>query len=223
MVINTPWAHANTPAHPRTFRLRTYKRCFVGTDAVRWLVRTGAAADEAAALELGNRMLQLGLLHHVLYEHEFRNQHLYYRFSQDDDWGCDALGAAAAPERAASTSGAGGARGGGVSGSRGSGGGGGAKAAPPVGGQQQYRAIMQAQVNQLHQKASMLLCQQQIQCALFPQLFARRSRRGCRRADSHKTAPAYAPAPGAAPPCHCCRCMHSVMTFACNVSYSACS
>jgi hypothetical protein len=36
----------------------------------------GVASDALAAEQLGDRMLRLGLLHHVLYEHTFKNQHL---------------------------------------------------------------------------------------------------------------------------------------------------
>jgi hypothetical protein len=40
---------------------------------VRWLLSQGHAADEGHAAALGNALLQAGLLHHVAYEHTFKN------------------------------------------------------------------------------------------------------------------------------------------------------
>jgi hypothetical protein len=64
----------------RTYRLKKYTRCFVGVEAVQWLVNAGAAADDEEAVFLGNQMLQLGLLHHVKYKHPFKNRFLFYRY-----------------------------------------------------------------------------------------------------------------------------------------------
>eukprot|EP00884_Botryococcus_braunii_P000010 jgi/Botrbrau1/10009/Bobra.0012s0097.1 len=64
----------------RMYRLKKYTSCFVGLDAVQWLIRSGAAADESEAILLGNQMLQLGLLYHVKYKHAFENRFLFYRF-----------------------------------------------------------------------------------------------------------------------------------------------
>jgi potassium-dependent mechanosensitive channel len=63
----------------RSFRLRKYRSCFVGSDAVSWMLRSGLAGSVYEAVELGNAMLRLGLLHHVKYEHPFENKHLFYR------------------------------------------------------------------------------------------------------------------------------------------------
>jgi len=71
----------------RTQRLRTYRRCFPGTEGVKWLVSSGHAPDEAGAAALGNAMVQAGLLHHVAYEHTFRAGDLLYKFTVDDEAG----------------------------------------------------------------------------------------------------------------------------------------
>lgn len=69
------------PAHPlhRTHRLRTYRRCFPGSAGVRWLIQEGHAASEEQATTLGNAMLQAGLLHHVAYEHTFKDADILYK------------------------------------------------------------------------------------------------------------------------------------------------
>lgn len=32
------------------------------------------------AMKLGNQMIELGIIHHVSFEHTFKNEGLYYRF-----------------------------------------------------------------------------------------------------------------------------------------------
>lgn len=63
----------------RTYRGKTYPQCFVGSDAVTWLVgRHGITVGEAEAV--GQRLLDLGVLRHVLGEHDFSDANLFYRF-----------------------------------------------------------------------------------------------------------------------------------------------
>lgn len=71
----------------RKHRLKTYEQCFLGTDAVRHLVSVGAAEDEEGAVAIGQRMLENGLLHHVVREHDFKNEPLFYRFREAENHG----------------------------------------------------------------------------------------------------------------------------------------
>jgi hypothetical protein len=67
----------------RRHLLRTYRRCFVGRDAVDWFVaREGLTRDEA--VELGRKLMERRLLRHVLDEHDFKDAALFYRFVADD-------------------------------------------------------------------------------------------------------------------------------------------
>lgn len=51
----------------RHWHLKKYTTCFVGRDAVKWLMCTASlAATEEEAVALGNAMMQLGLLAHVV-------------------------------------------------------------------------------------------------------------------------------------------------------------
>ncbi|MBI3770203.1 MAG: mechanosensitive ion channel [Deltaproteobacteria bacterium] len=64
--------------------LRVHARCFVGSDAVDWLVHhERLTRDEAVAL--GRRLVERGLVHHVLDEHEFKDGPLFYRFRADEE------------------------------------------------------------------------------------------------------------------------------------------
>jgi len=58
----------------RRYHLRSYKMCFLGSDAVSWLIASGNAASEAEALLLGARMEKAGLLRHVSGEHPLKNK-----------------------------------------------------------------------------------------------------------------------------------------------------
>ena len=63
----------------RDFHFRTYENCFVGREAVDWMIKSGTVEDRVEALQLGNQMLQAGLIHHVLDEHGFKDMNLFYR------------------------------------------------------------------------------------------------------------------------------------------------
>jgi potassium efflux system protein len=67
----------------RRHLLRTYPRCFVGRQAVDWLCgHEGLSRTEA--VDLGQRLVERGVLHHVLDEHPFRDGTFYYRFRADE-------------------------------------------------------------------------------------------------------------------------------------------
>lgn len=64
----------------RRYRLKTYKNCFVGREAVTWLVEKGIAHDRTDAVYIGQDLLQSGAFRHVLTEHCFRDAYLFYTF-----------------------------------------------------------------------------------------------------------------------------------------------
>jgi hypothetical protein len=63
----------------RSYFWSTYKDCFVGEDAVTWMVETGVAGSITEALDIGNQLQTLGFLEHVVQEHQFKNKPLFYR------------------------------------------------------------------------------------------------------------------------------------------------
>jgi potassium efflux system protein len=73
----------------RRHRLAFFRRCFVGREAVDWLVaHEGLSREDAVAV--GQRLVALGVLHHVLDEHPFRDGALFYRFRDDEVGGAAA-------------------------------------------------------------------------------------------------------------------------------------
>ncbi|MEM9770020.1 MAG: mechanosensitive ion channel domain-containing protein [Cyanobacteria bacterium P01_D01_bin.73] len=71
------------PIRDRTAGFRTYRQCFTGTAAVRWLMRHERATQEEA-VQIGQQLLARGIIHHVLDEHNFENASYFYRFRDDD-------------------------------------------------------------------------------------------------------------------------------------------
>lgn len=66
----------------RLFHLRLYRQCFVGREAVEWLVRH-ADVSRAEALRIGRRLIALGCLKHVLDEHDFQDGEYFYAVVSD--------------------------------------------------------------------------------------------------------------------------------------------
>lgn len=66
----------------RSYLGKSYARCFVGSEAVEWMQAQGHTMNEA--LSMGQRLFDLSLAHHVLDEHPFRNDKLFYRFYRDE-------------------------------------------------------------------------------------------------------------------------------------------
>ena len=68
----------------RRHRFRSYKQCFLGSEAVAWLVGAGKAKDAAEALKIGHQMGRLGLFKHVHNEHKLKNKYLFYVFTLEN-------------------------------------------------------------------------------------------------------------------------------------------
>lgn len=62
----------------RLHRLRPHRHCFVGSQAVDWIVREHRVG-RAEAVRIGRRLLALGLIRHVCDEHDFEDRRLFYR------------------------------------------------------------------------------------------------------------------------------------------------
>jgi len=68
----------------RSWRLTTWRQCFVGAEAVDWMgARLGL--DRTQAVRLGQRMAANGLFEHVAQEHDFADAPLFYRFIERTD------------------------------------------------------------------------------------------------------------------------------------------
>lgn len=77
------------PVEDRKYGLppKVYKKCFIGSEAVDLLVSHEIAADREDAVRIGDLLLNEGMFHHVLKEHSFKDEKLFYRFREDEEHG----------------------------------------------------------------------------------------------------------------------------------------
>ncbi|MGA1286373.1 MAG: EAL domain-containing protein, partial [Rubrivivax sp.] len=64
----------------RRWRLRLYPQCFIGREAVDWIVQR-EGVSRAKAVRIGRRLVALGLVAHVVGEHDFEDADLFYEFT----------------------------------------------------------------------------------------------------------------------------------------------
>jgi hypothetical protein len=66
----------------RRYFLTIYPSCFVGSDAVSWLVQNTRAQSRDEAVLLGRAMVKLGLIRHVEGDHTLKDKTLWYHFTK---------------------------------------------------------------------------------------------------------------------------------------------
>ena len=78
----------NVDIKDRKYHLKTYKQVFVGSEAVDYLLAAGHAQNREDAILLGRSLVsEFHLFEHVLRDHEFKDEHLFYRFVPDGERG----------------------------------------------------------------------------------------------------------------------------------------
>lgn len=68
----------------RKYHFRTYPHCFVGKDTVSALVDAGFCKTRADAVAYGNKVMETGVFFHVMKEHIFKDERLFYRFATSE-------------------------------------------------------------------------------------------------------------------------------------------
>lgn len=67
----------------RRYNLNFYSACFVGSEAVSWLVEKQDYQHEEA-MEIGQILMEKGIIYHVTNEHNFKDGYYFYRFYLDE-------------------------------------------------------------------------------------------------------------------------------------------
>ncbi|GAB5361623.1 hypothetical protein AAMO2058_000728400 [Amorphochlora amoebiformis] len=67
----------------RKYHLQTYKKCFLGTDAIKYMMESGFAESVEDAEGLGHQLVSRGYVVHVTKEHDLVNKDYFYHFKQD--------------------------------------------------------------------------------------------------------------------------------------------
>ena len=76
----------------RKYRLTTYKDCFVGTEAVDFMVRTGMAESREDAVQIGQTLSSdFFLFEHVTRDHPFVDDYKFFRFLNETERGAPSI------------------------------------------------------------------------------------------------------------------------------------
>lgn len=67
----------------RRYHLTAYPKCFIGSEAVAWMVNR-LKLSPTEAIHLGQRLIEEKWIHHVADKHPFEDDHLFYRFYLDE-------------------------------------------------------------------------------------------------------------------------------------------
>ncbi|XP_072489726.1 phosphatidylinositol 3,4,5-trisphosphate-dependent Rac exchanger 1 protein isoform X1 [Notamacropus eugenii] len=68
----------------RRRKLSTVPKCFLGNEFVSWLIEIGEISKTEEGVNLGQALLENGIIHHVSDKHQFKNEQVMYRFRYDD-------------------------------------------------------------------------------------------------------------------------------------------
>uniref|UniRef100_A0A4W3ILA3 Phosphatidylinositol-3,4,5-trisphosphate dependent Rac exchange factor 1 n=1 Tax=Callorhinchus milii TaxID=7868 RepID=A0A4W3ILA3_CALMI len=68
----------------RRRKLSIVQKCFLGNEFVSWLMEIGEISKPEEGVNLGQALLENGIIHHVSDKHHFRNEAVLYRFRYDD-------------------------------------------------------------------------------------------------------------------------------------------
>lgn len=82
-LVKQMWTPGGLAVAPRNFHGKTYDDCFVGSEAVDWIVRRHSLSREEA-VTLGQQLVDLGLAHHVVDAHPFKDGHYFFRFRRHE-------------------------------------------------------------------------------------------------------------------------------------------
>ncbi|MGF1540285.1 MAG: hypothetical protein ACFCU5_07510 [Pleurocapsa sp.] len=67
----------------RRHKLKLYHHCFLGNESVDWIVEQ-LKISRQDAIKLGQKMIDKKIFHHVLDEHQFKDEPIFYRFYEDE-------------------------------------------------------------------------------------------------------------------------------------------
>ncbi|XP_067410379.1 phosphatidylinositol 3,4,5-trisphosphate-dependent Rac exchanger 1 protein [Emydura macquarii macquarii] len=68
----------------RRRKLSNVPKCFLGNEFVSWLMEIGEISKPEEGVNLGQALLENGIIHHVSDKHQFKNEQVMYRFRYDD-------------------------------------------------------------------------------------------------------------------------------------------
>eukprot|EP01084_Bolivina_argentea_P102154 183055_1 len=74
----------NLEIKDRKYLLTEYPKCFVGNEAVTYMVDNNICSTRQEAVHLGKMLLAANIIRHVTNDHDFKDEKKFYRFSSDE-------------------------------------------------------------------------------------------------------------------------------------------
>ena len=71
---------SNVEVKDRKYHLKAYPQCFIGSEAVDYLIESGHAITREDAVDLGRALQACHLFEHVTRDHQFQDNYLFFRF-----------------------------------------------------------------------------------------------------------------------------------------------
>eukprot|EP01083_Nonionella_stella_P070125 187448_1 len=75
---------SNLERKDRKYLLTEYKNCFIGSEAVTYMVESGISDCRQNAIHLGQMLLAANIIRHVTKDHDFKDANKFYIFSGDE-------------------------------------------------------------------------------------------------------------------------------------------
>ena len=69
----------------RRYHLKIYPLCFKGNELIDFLLAKKKVGTRNEAIVLGSSLLMHGIIRHVVSDHNFKDEELFFRFLLDDD------------------------------------------------------------------------------------------------------------------------------------------
>jgi len=64
----------------RTWMLMHFKHCFIGSEAVDWLIKNANLKHRTEAVHIGRELVKMGAIQHVVDRHDFADHYYFYVF-----------------------------------------------------------------------------------------------------------------------------------------------
>lgn len=67
----------------RSYHFKVYPQCFIASEFTDWMISRHYAVDRTEAVKLGKLLVEHLHIVHVTRDHDFKDQHLFFKFMSD--------------------------------------------------------------------------------------------------------------------------------------------
>eukprot|EP01084_Bolivina_argentea_P102235 183190_1 len=85
LIANATKLKQNVQIKNRMYKLKPYKNCFIGDEAVKTIIELNIASNTDKAISFGNLLIKNNIIKHVEREHTFKNGYFFYKFINNNN------------------------------------------------------------------------------------------------------------------------------------------